>query len=107
MLSSDRWNPNSVTVTHLPTGITASCSSDRSQYFNRAKAIKLLQARIWAANNLIRPMLDKQDELDAIRYRKMRDCAINKGGLEAAMALGQVDYIDNNAGFDQYIDALT
>lgn len=62
----NRTNIATVTVTHIPTGIAATCNSDRHQYRNREKAIKLLQARIWAANNLIRPTIEKQDELDAL-----------------------------------------
>ncbi len=37
---------SAVRVTHLPTGITASCQSDRVQQRNKDKALRVLQARL-------------------------------------------------------------
>lgn len=48
-------NDRQVTVTHTPTGISAKCDSERSQHRNRMKAMQLLKARMWAAENLERP----------------------------------------------------
>jgi peptide chain release factor 1 len=38
-----------VIVTHLPTGVTVRCETERSQHQNREIALSLLRARLWAA----------------------------------------------------------
>lgn len=38
---------SAVEVTHLPTGLKATCQSERSQHRNKASALATLRARVW------------------------------------------------------------
>ncbi len=56
---------SAVRLTHLPTGIVVSCRDEKSQHKNRAKALKVLQARLMEIER------EKQDQAMSSQRRSM------------------------------------
>jgi peptide chain release factor 1 len=53
---------SAVRITHIPTGIVVSCQDEKSQHKNKAKAMKVLMARM-----LKKEQEERQEQLDGVR----------------------------------------
>ncbi len=56
---------SAVRITHLPTGITSQCQSERSQFQNREKAIEILKSKLFEYQKKAR-----EEEMEKIRGEK-------------------------------------
>lgn len=102
---------SAIRITHLPTGLVVTCQNERSQYKNKAMAMKILRARLYDLH--VREQEKKMDNIignkkdiswgSQIRsyvlqpYRLVKD---HRTGIE----VGNVDAV-LNGGIDIFIDA--
>ena len=104
---------SAVRITHLPSGVVVSCQDEKSQHKNRAKAMKVLRARLYdqmledqiearAASR--RSMVGSGDRSERIRTYNFPQGRVTDHRIN--LTLYKLDRIILGEGLDEVIEAL-
>jgi len=103
---------SAIRITHIPTGIVVACQEDRSQHKNRAKAMKMLQSRMLAAQREKQEMEQSQKRKEMVgtgmRAEKVRTYNFPQNRIsdhQVDLTLKNLDVAIEGA-VDEIIDAL-
>jgi peptide chain release factor 1 len=105
---------SAVRITHLPTGVVAACQEEKSQHKNRAKAMKMLRAKLY---DIKRTELDSKRSADrksqvgsGDRSERIRTYNFPQGRVtdhRINLTLYKIDEVMEGGGLDELVDALT
>lgn len=105
---------SAVRITHIPTGIVVSQQDEKSQHKNRAKALKILQSRIYEYERQKaeeeRSSERKSQVGSGDRSERIRTYNFPQGRVSdhrVNLTLYKIDEIVNQGELDEIIDALT
>lgn len=105
---------SAVRITHLPTGIVTQCQDERSQHKNKAKAMKMLRAKIYDQQ---RQKLDSERAADrrsqvgsGDRSERIRTYNFPQGRVtdhRINLTLYKIQDVLDGIAVDEFVDALT
>ena len=105
---------SAVRITHLPTGIVVQQQDEKSQHKNRAKALKILRARIYDAEREAQANARAKDRKDQVgsgdRSERIRTYNFPQGRVSdhrINLTLHKLDKILEGEALDEIVDALT
>jgi peptide chain release factor 1 len=104
---------SAVRITHLPTGLVVSQQDEKSQHKNKAKALKVLRARLYErerqAREAVRAASRKSQVGSGDRSERIRTYNFPQGRVtdhRVDMTLYKIDKVLNGEALDDFIDAL-
>lgn len=105
---------SAVRITHLPTGIVVQQQDEKSQHKNRAKALKILRARIYDAEREAQATARAADRKNQVgsgdRSERIRTYNFPQGRVSdhrINLTLHKLDKVLEGEALDEIVDALT
>ena len=105
---------SAVRITHLPTGIVVQQQDEKSQHKNRAKALKILRARIYDAQREAQANARAEDRKNQVgsgdRSERVRTYNFPQGRVSdhrINLTLHKLDKVLEGEALDEFVDALT
>jgi peptide chain release factor 1 len=105
---------SAVRITHIPTGVVVSQQDEKSQHKNRAKAMKVLRARLYEAERLAlaneRAQKRKSQVGSGDRSERIRTYNFPQGRVtdhRIPLTLHKLDRMMEGEALDEFVDALT
>jgi peptide chain release factor 1 len=104
---------SAIRITHLPTGLVVTCQDEKSQHKNRAKAMKVLRARLYdqererlAAERAAdrKSMVGSGDRSERIRTYNFPQGRVTDHRIN--LTLYKLDKMMNGEAVDEVLDAL-
>ena len=105
---------SAVRITHLPTGIVVQQQDEKSQHKNRAKALKILRARIYDAEREAQASARAEDRNNQVgsgdRSERIRTYNFPQGRVSdhrINLTIHKLDKVLEGEALDEIVDALT
>lgn len=105
---------SAVRITHIPTGIVVQQQDEKSQHKNRAKALKILRARIYDAEREAQASARAEDRRNQVgsgdRSERIRTYNFPQGRVSdhrINLTLHKLDRVLEGESLDEIVDALT
>jgi len=105
---------SAVRITHLPTGVVVTQQDEKSQHKNRAKAMKVLRARLYEAERMAvaaaRAAKRKSQVGSGDRSERIRTYNFPQGRVtdhRIPLTLHKLDRMMEGEALDEFVDALT